>query len=109
QAAAKNEGSAGKEEPARDKPRTTHTQEHPGAAANPTQPTLVRPIGNPAEAQQVIGHLSDVMDGLLALVEEETKLVRLGRLADVGRLAEKKAKLARLYLADTSRLQASMP
>ena len=84
-------------------------QEHPGAGANPTQPTLVRPIGDQVEAQQVIGHLSDVMDGLLALVEEETKLVRLGRLADVGRLAEKKAKLARLYLADTSRLQASQP
>jgi hypothetical protein len=86
-------------------------QQHPGTAqaANPTQPTLVRPIADQAEAQQVIGHLSDVMDALLALVEEETKLVRLGRLTEVARLAEKKAKLARLYLADTSRLQASQP
>ena len=86
-------------------------QQHPGAAtaSNPTQPTLVRPIVDQAEAQQVIGHLSDVMDALLALVEEETKLVRLGRLTEVGRLAEKKTRLARLYLADTSRLQASQP
>jgi hypothetical protein len=86
-------------------------QQHPGAAtaANPTQPTLVRPIGDQTEAQQVIGHLSDVMDALLALVEEETKLVRLGRLTEVGALAEKKTKLARLYLSDTSRLQASQP
>jgi hypothetical protein len=84
-------------------------QQNPGAAANPTQPTLVRPIGDQAEAQHVIGHLSDVMDALLALVEEETKLVRLGRLAEVGALAEKKTRLARLYLADTSRLQASQP
>ncbi len=73
----------------------------------PAQPTLVRPITDQADAQQVVGHLSDVMDGLLALVEEETKLVRLGRLTEVARMAEKKAKLARLYLADTARLQAS--
>jgi hypothetical protein len=86
-------------------------QPNPDAAkaANPAQPTLVRPIGDQAEAQHVIGHLSDVMDALLALVEEETKLVRLGRLAEVGALAEKKTRLARLYLADTSRLQASQP
>jgi len=85
-------------------------QQHPAAqAAPPPQPTLVRPIVDQGEAQQVIGHLSDVMDALLALVEEETKLVRLGRLTDVAQMAEKKTKLARLYLADTSRLQASQP
>src|SRR5690349_733748 len=86
-------------------------QQHPGAAqaANPPQATLVRPIVDQGEAQQVIGHLSDVMDALLALVEEETKLVRLGRLTEVGQLAEKKTKLARLYLADSSRVQASQP
>jgi hypothetical protein len=86
-------------------------QQQPGASrgSNPTQPTLVRPIGTQAEAQQVIGHLSDVMDALLGLVEEETQLVRVGRLTDVARLAEKKAGLARLYEADTARLQASQP
>jgi len=78
-------------------------------APNPMQPTLARPISDQAEAQQVVGHLSDVMDALLALVEEETQHVRLGRLTEVPRLAEKKAKLARLYLADTARLQASGP
>jgi len=86
-------------------------QQQPGAprASNPMQPTLVRPIGTQAEAQQVIGHLSDVMDALLGLVEEETQLVRVGRLTDVARLAEKKAGLARLYLTDIARLQASQP
>ena len=82
-------------------------QQPAGSNANPVQPTLVRPIVDQAEAQQVVGHLSDVMDGLLALVDEETKLVRLGRLREVAKLAEKKAKLARLYLADSARLQAS--
>jgi len=75
----------------------------------PLQPTLARPIGDQAEAQQVIGHLSDVMDELLGLVEEETKLVRLGKLTEVARLEGKKTGLARHYLADTARLQASQP
>jgi hypothetical protein len=75
----------------------------------PLQPTLARPIADQAEAQQVIGHLSDVMDGLLGLVEQETKLVRQGKLSEVARLEGKKTGLARLYLADTARLQASQP
>jgi flagellar biosynthesis/type III secretory pathway chaperone len=75
----------------------------------PMQPTLVRPITDQAEAQQVVGHLSDVMDALLALVDEETQFVRVGRLTEVPRLAERKAKLARLYIGDTARLQASRP
>jgi len=78
------------------------------AAPNiPIRPTLSRPIADQADAQQVIGHLSDVMDALLGLVEEETKLVRQGKLTEVARLGEKKTGLARLYLADTARLQAS--
>jgi hypothetical protein len=84
-------------------------QQQPPRPSNPMQPTLARPVGNQAEAQQVIGHLSDVMDALLELVDEETKLVRVGRLTEVARLADKKATLARLYLADTARLQASQP
>jgi hypothetical protein len=87
-------------------------QQQPQSALSPSPPaqaTLVRPITDQADAQGVVGHLSDVMDALLALVEEETKLVRLGRLTEVARMAEKKAKLARLYLADTARLQASQP
>ena len=78
-------------------------------AAKPAQPTLVRPISSEAEAQQVVGHLSDIMDALLALVDEETRLVREGRLTDVARMADKKAELARLYVADTGRIQASQP
>ena len=75
----------------------------------PMKPTLARPVAEPAEAQAVIGHLSDVMDALLGVVEEETQLVRLGKLTEIARLEPKKANLARLYLADTARLQASQP
>ncbi len=84
-------------------------QQQQGAdqAPSPAQPTLVRPIADQAEAQQVIGRLSDVMDALLAVVDEETKLVRLGRLTDVVKLVDNKTNLARLYVADVARLQAS--
>lgn len=75
-------------------------------AARPAAPA---PIGTPAEAQQVIGHLSDVMDALLSMIDQETKLMRAGKLTEVARLEGKKADLARLYLADTARLQASGP
>jgi len=79
-------------------------------AARPAAPQAVpRPIGTAAEAQQVIGHLSDVMNALLGVVEQETKLVRAGRLTEVARLERRKSDLARLYLADTARLQASGP
>ena len=77
--------------------------------AKPMQPTLARPVADPTEAQAVIGHLSDVMDALLGVVEEETKLVRLGKLTEVARLEPTKTNLARLYLSDTARLQASQP
>jgi hypothetical protein len=84
-------------------------QQQPPGAPKPAQPTLARPITDQADAQHVIGHLSDVMDALLGVVEEETKLVRQGKLTEVVRLAEKKHGLTRLYLADTTRLQASEP
>ncbi len=75
--------------------------------AAPAKPAPLRAIDNQHEAQQVIGHLSDVMDALIGVVEEETKLVRAGRLTEVARLRAEKTNLARLYLADTARLQAS--
>jgi hypothetical protein len=79
---------------------TTRTDE-------PMQPTLTRVIDNQAEAQRVIGHVSDVMDALIRIVDEETRLVRAGRLTEVARLRPEKTDLARRYLADTARLQAS--
>ncbi len=74
-----------------------------------TPPAEPRPIGSPAEARQVIGHLSDVMDALLTTVEKETELVRAGHLREAGTLEPKKSDLARRYLADTARIKVSMP
>src|SRR5258708_40176624 len=63
-----------------------------------------RPIGSPAEAQQVIGHLSDVMDALLGVVEQDAKLGREGQLSQLAGLDAQRSAVARLYLAGTAPL-----
>ncbi len=78
----------------------------PAPVVPPAEPL---PIGTPAEARQVIGQLSDVMDSLLGTVEKETELVRAGRLREAGALEATKSDLARRYLVHTARLKASMP
>jgi hypothetical protein len=64
------------------------------------------PIASMGEAGQVIKHLFDVMDAMLALIDEETKLVRAGKLSAAARLVPSKNELSQLYLADTQRLKA---
>jgi hypothetical protein len=65
------------------------------------------PITSAAEAEDVVGHFLTVMDALLTTVEEETNLVRAGRLGAVTRLEQPKAELARLYIAALLRLRAN--
>jgi hypothetical protein len=67
----------------------------------------VSPIANPSEAREVVGRIGDTMDALQGVVEEETKLLRAGRLREAAKLAPKKSDLAQLYAADTARLKAS--
>lgn len=80
---------------------------------NPAVAVAVAPVPSPAavahaaEAELLIQHLMDVMDALLAVVEEETKLVRAGRLAEAARLEASKVELSGFYLADAARLKNS--
>ena len=67
------------------------------------------PVGSMNEAKMVIGHLMDVMDAMLELVEDETTLVRAGKLGAAARLVPSKQQLSQLYLTDTQRLKASQP
>ncbi len=66
-----------------------------------------RPVASPAEAELLIRHMMDVMDALLGTVEEETVLVRAGRLSEALRLETGKAELSRLYMVDCGRIKAS--
>ena len=67
----------------------------------------IAPITSLGEAQHVIANLERVMDGLLATVEEETALVRNGRVGDAAKLEAAKSELAGRYLAETQRLKVS--
>jgi hypothetical protein len=67
-----------------------------------------KPVSTPAEAQALASHLDEVMDALLQVVEHETELVRAGRITEAGRLETSKNDLARLYVADTLALNASV-
>jgi hypothetical protein len=60
------------------------------------------PMDSISAGERLRMHLADVMDALLALIEQETELVRTGRLSDVAQLEPNKAELARLYMADAA-------
>jgi flagellar biosynthesis/type III secretory pathway chaperone len=69
-------------------------------STTPTRPAAAPPIASSAEAARLIGHLAEVMTSLLAVLEEETQLVRAGRISEVARIEPQKSELARLYVAD---------
>jgi hypothetical protein len=66
-----------------------------------------QPITTAAEAQSLAAHYIEVMDALLGVIQQETDLVRAGRLSQAANLAEPKTDLARLYIADTLKLRAN--
>ena len=66
-------------------------------------------INSVGEAELVIANLGRIMDALLAAVEQETALVRDGKLSEAERLSAAKSELAGNYLATTERIKASRP
>jgi hypothetical protein len=75
--------------------------------SHPTPDPLPPAVTDVSEAQAVISHLTDVMDALLGVVDEETTLVRAGRLREAAKLEPTKSELARLYVTDAARLKIS--
>lgn len=71
--------------------------------------TQARPIESAAEAENLVRHLLAAMDALVATVEQETKLVRAGKLKEAVALEASKSELARLYVADTAQVKANLP
>jgi hypothetical protein len=72
-----------------------------------TPQTRPGPIASVGEAQHAIANLERVMESLLATVEEETALVRGGKIKEAAQLGATKSELAGYYLAETERLKAS--
>jgi hypothetical protein len=67
----------------------------------------IQPVASAADGETLIKHLLEVMERLLGTVEEETALIRAGKLAEAAKLEPAKSELSRMYLADTSRIKAS--
>jgi hypothetical protein len=64
-----------------------------------------RVLTTAADAQAAITQLSEVMDGLETLVEQETALVRAGHLRRAAEIEPKKAELAGRYFKAVERIK----
>jgi hypothetical protein len=72
-----------------------------------TKPVSVLPVASAADGETLIKHLLEVMEALLGTIEEETALIRAGKLAEAAKLEPAKSELSRMYIADTARIKAS--
>ena len=72
-----------------------------------TQQQASRPIDSDADARTAIVHMTEVMEGLKALVEQETALVRAGDLRKATGLEPRKSELAGRYFKAAERLKAN--
>jgi hypothetical protein len=75
------------------------------AQAQDTPPPA--PVENPTEGEALIQHLFEVMAALLGTVEQETALVRAGKLIEAAKLEPIKTELSNMYVADTARIKAN--
>jgi flagellar biosynthesis/type III secretory pathway chaperone len=71
-----------------------------------TAPAAV-PIASAAEGALLIARLAEAMASLLAVLEEETQLVRDGRISEITRIEPRKSDLARRYVADAGAVRAN--
>jgi hypothetical protein len=67
------------------------------------------PLASAEEAESLCTHLVEVMDTLIGLAEQETNLLRSGRIAAAAKLFAAKGELAQSYIVATLRLRASRP
>ena len=67
----------------------------------------VLPVASAADGEALIKHLLEVMEALLGTIEEETALIRAGKLSEAAKLEAVKSDLSNMYIADTARIKAS--
>ena len=65
------------------------------------------PMMTAADAEMLMARLTQAMDTLVAMIEEETALVRVGRLREAALIERDKGDFARSYVTDMTRLSAS--
>jgi len=75
----------------------------------PHEPMSPAPVKSAAEADALIAQVMGVMAELTDVVQQETELVRVGRLGAASTFADPKSDLSHRYVAGTMRLKASKP
>jgi hypothetical protein len=75
-------------------------QAQPAAAPAPA-------ISTPVEARKLAEDLMDVMGALLGVIEQETALVRAGKVREAMRLEQQKSELSRRYMVTVELLKTS--
>jgi len=73
------------------------------------QPSAPPPVATAGEAENLVRHLLAAMDAVVATVEQETELVRAGKLKQAAALEPIKAELARTYAVDSAQVKANLP
>ena len=76
-------------------------------APPPSPASAAVPVASAAEGALLIGRLAEAMASLLGVLEEETQLVRAGRISEVARIEPQKSELARRYVADAGAVRAN--
>jgi len=75
-----------------------------------TAPTPLRyAISTREEAENLLARIGDSMVALVKIFQDETQLVKAGRLSEAGELAAEKAALASEYLQEIETLKANAP
>jgi hypothetical protein len=74
-------------------------------ASRAAAPETPRAIESADDAKLAIGELTEVMDGLEAVVAEETELVRAGELRKASGLGQRKSELSGRYFKTVERLK----
>ena len=77
------------------------------SATEPKNAPPPRKVESRADGEALIKHLFEVMEALLRAVEQETALVRAGKLTDAAKLEPTKTELSNMYVADTTRIKAN--
>jgi hypothetical protein len=74
--------------------------------ANTAMPSTA-PALSAADAEALMGRLMQAMETLAAMIEDETALVRVGRLREAAVIERGKSEFARSYVTDMTRLAAA--
>ncbi|WP_022720226.1 hypothetical protein [Rhodopseudomonas sp. B29] len=75
----------------------------------PTSPQQIPQAASPADARRLATALIEIMDGLLAVIERETELVRAGKIADAMKLERDKTDFIKRYIGAIGLVKASQP